>query len=334
MSIKPQICLVSPARNEGPFLLEWIAWHRMLGFDDIVILTHDCTDGSDRLLDLLEARGFIRHLRHHPDPEKPALHSAYLVARHEPGVLGADMVMALDTDEFLQVFIGDGSIHALVRENLGPALGMAIYWKVFGANGRANWQDGFLRHQFDRAADGQTPPNNYYKSVFRNLDRFRAMSSHSPRRFNGVWGGSNVWVDCNGEPLRAIRLAQPAKHTRATHLARVTHKAAQVNHYAVKSLESYALKSTRLSGAASIHRHDATFFKAFDCNAVTDTTACAREVEFAAQYDPLYSDPEIRAMHHACCAHYVAALCNVAGTDPKTDPRFGHHTNLAGKAFP
>lgn len=52
MPAKPSICLVSPARNEGPYLLEWIAWHRMIGFDDIIVLTHDCTDGSDVLLDL------------------------------------------------------------------------------------------------------------------------------------------------------------------------------------------------------------------------------------------------------------------------------------------
>ena len=41
--------LVGTAKNEGPFLLEWVCWQRMLGFTDIVIVTNDCTDHSPAL---------------------------------------------------------------------------------------------------------------------------------------------------------------------------------------------------------------------------------------------------------------------------------------------
>ena len=158
MPAKPSICLVSPARNEGPYLLEWIAWHRVVGFGDIVVLTHDCTDGSDVLLDALGNHGFVRHLRHQPsdsesesESESP-LGSAYRRARQDPQVVAADWVMALDTDEFLQVFAGDGSIHDLMRLNGQHCLGMAINWKVFGNNELTTWADEFVRHQFTRAA--------------------------------------------------------------------------------------------------------------------------------------------------------------------------------------
>ena len=33
-------------RDEGPYLLEWVAYHRLIGFTDIVVCSNDCVDGS------------------------------------------------------------------------------------------------------------------------------------------------------------------------------------------------------------------------------------------------------------------------------------------------
>ena len=45
--------LFSCMRNEAAYALEWVAYHRMIGFERIVICTNDCTDGTDALLDAL-----------------------------------------------------------------------------------------------------------------------------------------------------------------------------------------------------------------------------------------------------------------------------------------
>jgi hypothetical protein len=47
------ILAVTCMRNEGPYCVEWIAHHRAAGFTKFLIYTHDCTDGTDALLDLL-----------------------------------------------------------------------------------------------------------------------------------------------------------------------------------------------------------------------------------------------------------------------------------------
>lgn len=47
-------------RNEGPYLIEWIAHYVELGFDDIVIVHNENDDGSTRLLELLEQNGICR----------------------------------------------------------------------------------------------------------------------------------------------------------------------------------------------------------------------------------------------------------------------------------
>jgi hypothetical protein len=43
-------------KNEGPFILEWLAWHRAIGVQDFLIYTNDCTDGTDTFLMLLQTR--------------------------------------------------------------------------------------------------------------------------------------------------------------------------------------------------------------------------------------------------------------------------------------
>ena len=57
------ITAVTTQKNEGAFLLEWIAYHKIIGFTDIVILSNDCEDGSDEMLDHLSKSGEIIHLR-------------------------------------------------------------------------------------------------------------------------------------------------------------------------------------------------------------------------------------------------------------------------------
>ncbi len=54
---------LTSARNEGSYLLDWIAYHRSIGFDHIFIYTNDNTDGSDDLLDRLAYTGAVTWLR-------------------------------------------------------------------------------------------------------------------------------------------------------------------------------------------------------------------------------------------------------------------------------
>ena len=45
-----KITAVIKQKNEGAFLLEWIAYHKVIGFSNIVVLSNDCEDGSDEFL--------------------------------------------------------------------------------------------------------------------------------------------------------------------------------------------------------------------------------------------------------------------------------------------
>ena len=49
--------IVSTMKDEGPFILEWVAHYLALGFDHFIINSNDCSDGTDLILQRLQDLG-------------------------------------------------------------------------------------------------------------------------------------------------------------------------------------------------------------------------------------------------------------------------------------
>ena len=60
-------------KNEGAFLMEWLAHHRAVGFTDFLVYSNDCSDGTDAMLDRLQAMGWLVHLPN-PGPHEKGAH--------------------------------------------------------------------------------------------------------------------------------------------------------------------------------------------------------------------------------------------------------------------
>ena len=59
-------------KNEGAFLVEWLAHHRATGFTDFLVFSNDCEDGTDAMLERLQALGWLTHVRNDgPHDEGP-----------------------------------------------------------------------------------------------------------------------------------------------------------------------------------------------------------------------------------------------------------------------
>ena len=43
-----RITAVTCVKNEGPFLLEWIAFHRIIGVTDFLFYSNDCSDADQK----------------------------------------------------------------------------------------------------------------------------------------------------------------------------------------------------------------------------------------------------------------------------------------------
>lgn len=75
--------LISCAKDEGPFLLEWVAHCPSLGFTRVIAASSDRSDGSDLLLAALGRLGAISHA-HAPAPGEAPQHAGCAAIRAAP----------------------------------------------------------------------------------------------------------------------------------------------------------------------------------------------------------------------------------------------------------
>ena len=54
--------VISTMKDEGPFILEWIAYYLSIGFTHFIVNSNDCSDGTDAILKRCEELGFLAHI--------------------------------------------------------------------------------------------------------------------------------------------------------------------------------------------------------------------------------------------------------------------------------
>ncbi len=121
-------------KNEAPFLLEWVAYHRVIGFDEIVICSNPSNDGTEELLAALAGAGVIRHLQAVPEPGEAAQSAAAKLFSAEIGYRDGDWYLWLDADEFLNIHVGARRVEDLIEAVGAPGCAL-INWR----GSRAEW---------------------------------------------------------------------------------------------------------------------------------------------------------------------------------------------------
>ena len=144
-----KITAVTCVKNEGPFLLEWIAFNRLIGVTDFLFYSNDCSDGTDELLDALATRGLVQHL---PNPAEGRNYQmeALKDAKSQAVVTQADWVWIADVDEFLNIHVGDHTIPALI-DACGDPQAISVTFQFFANAGVDAFEDRPVIEQFHRS---------------------------------------------------------------------------------------------------------------------------------------------------------------------------------------
>lgn len=103
-AVKPsrKTAILACVRNEGIYLLEWIAYHRSIGVEWFFLYSNDNDDCSDKLLEALAEQGIITWIRNDLARGTPAQQKAYGHALGiMPDILNFSWVMVIDADEFI-----------------------------------------------------------------------------------------------------------------------------------------------------------------------------------------------------------------------------------------
>lgn len=295
MGAAVKITAVLCVKNEGAFLLEWLAHHRAVGITDFLVFSNDCDDGTDAMLDRLEALGWLTHLRNPgPHPEGPQWAALKQADRH-PLVTGADWVLPLDIDEFVNVHVGDRTIPALLAA-LPDATAITLTWRLFGNAGVVDYVDAPVTATFTRAAPSvlHWPWRALlFKTLVRNDGSYGKLGVHRPRAPDAVRMAGQRWFDGSGRKLPA------AFHTRRifSDPGRDPHALVQLNHYPLGAVQSFVLKRDRGRAVHADGGLDAGYWVERNFSAVEDRSILA--LDSRALREALHADPTLGPLHRA-----------------------------------
>jgi len=296
--------IVTCMKNEGPFLLEWIAYHRVIGVEGFIVYTNDCTDGTDSFLTLLQDKGLCQH-RANPwqkgDAQSPQ-YTALEASEAEPVVQDADWAVCMDVDEFIDIKIGDGTLADLYRACEGANL-ISMTWRLFGDSGVVDYVDAPIIGQFDRCAPEliRKPHQAWgFKTLFRRIDIFRKFGVHRPKGLQPEHWEKIHWVNGSGRPMPKSTLRNGWRSTTETY----GYDWVQLNHYAVRSVESFLVKRDRGRVNHTDRDQGKNYWFRMSHNVDQDRSIMRMLPRLQAEMARLLADPEIRAAHeHSVAKH-------------------------------
>ncbi len=306
--------IVTTMKNEGPFILEWLAFHRAIGVQDFLIYTNDCTDGTDRMLDLLQDKGLVRH-RDNPYRKtglKPQ-HAALQAAEDEDIVRAADWGLCMDVDEFLNIRLGDGrlpGLFAAMQAALPGANLISATWRLFGNGGVRAYADRFVTEQFTACAPEliRKPHQAWgFKTLFRNLALYRKLGVHRPKGLNPDLWDQVRWLNGSGRPMPREMFRNGWRSSLQTY----GYDWVQLNHYAARSAESFLVKRDRGRVNHVDRDQGLNYWFRMNHNATQDTSVLPRLAMARAEFDRLTADPDIADAHRAAVAAHRARIAEL-----------------------
>lgn len=259
----PRIAIGAILKNEAPYVVEWVAYHRVLGVDRFFIADNGSDDGTTQLLTALNAIGIVDPFSFPGTVGRPPQLSAYaqIMARHRDD---ADWIAFIDADEFILPTDGARSIRPFFSA-LGSSVGAVVLnWATYGSSFRKEPSEGLVIERFTRRARRANSTNLHYKTIVRT-DAFRGVGSnpHLFRIRDGSWTIQADGFEVADHPQKGPGLSE-----------RLVWAPLRINHYVVKSRAEFDCKKAPRGRATmtNVFRDD-RFFRGHDRNEVAEPMA-------------------------------------------------------------
>jgi len=246
--------VVSSMRDDGIYILEWIAHYLSLGFDHIILYTNDNSDGSEELLCLLASHGIITLVESEITGTVPPEGKAYGHAIHLLHELrDFEWAMFVDSDEY---FVPSNTYKQSVVKVLAavdrrfperPPAGICYDWMWYISGMKFARTAELLVERFQHAR-----PHHLTKSLARIQDIVSMRLDHHPEPREG-----GLLVDSTFEPIDMESIFWRIPQ----------YKGGQVNHYWCRSFEEFAVKKFRgASLKLEVNQYDRPFSNFFSWN--------------------------------------------------------------------
>ena len=190
-----------------------------------------------------------------------------------------------------------------------------LTWRIFGSSGIRDWSPAPVTVQFTRAAPEFWNKGWGTKTLFRHDPKHLRPGVHRPiirERFrDSDYPDSVLWVNGSGRPLESWFKLRGWRSIRRT----VGYDWAQVNHYAVKSMDAYALRKLRGNVNLKANKYNTDYWSLQDRNEVEDTRIARHRARRDEIIAALLEDPTVRRLHEAAIARVEARLASHKATD-------------------
>lgn len=242
-----EIAITSMQKNRGKYILEWLAFHMVVGVSRFYIYCHNTTDDMTDTLNKLSQHYpiFVKSI----DSQVPMQLQVFQESA-DHNMTDVDWMAFLDGDEFLLPVQHETLNEAIAAIPTGDASGIGVYWMCYGSSGHLEEPSGLVLENFTRHSENSFGPNRHIKSILKG----RAQLGYkiiSPHFFDTEFG----MIDELGrviDPKAANLPPGLSEHSPSVGLLRI-------NHYVTQSYNYYRYEK-KGSGAADS-----------DLNAIRDT---------------------------------------------------------------
>lgn len=238
-----KLALATIQRNRSKWIVEWLAFHMLVGFKHFYVYAHKSTDGMTEKLVRLSRHFDIKvHLL--SDEPQPQL----LAYQHAYNAYGADVdwMAFIDGDEFLHPSASGSLEKTLAAFDHERLSALAAFWLCYGSSGHVRDPDGLVLQDYPRHSRSDFLPNRHVKSIVRGRQAIDVRGSHVFSTLNGTF-------DVCMRPITQgwMRELEP------------DHSQLRINHYAVQSFDFFRQTKQSMGAAdgdSRMVRPDKWFF--------------------------------------------------------------------------
>lgn len=255
--MKMAICGI--VKNEQPYILEWIAFHRLIGFEKFILADNISNDGTSELLSKLDNAGIIDRIIYPTQagqpPQIPAYREIYKLYKED-----INYIAFLDADEFI-TSTQDISLKKLLKEleKKDKFGGLALNWSVFGSSGKKYFDEGLVIERFTKRANKDQFINHHLKSIVK-IECIESISNcHQAQLKDGFlyYNTNYEIIDKNKQKIFGLS-------------EKVCWSKFKVNHYMIKSYQEFKEKKQARGRGASLLKRDDSFFYKHDFNEIEE----------------------------------------------------------------
>ncbi len=247
-SVKPKhylsVCAI--AKNEGPYFVEWLEWHRRQGVEKFYIYDNESTDNTREILEPYINSGIVDYT-FWPGMKQQLMAYDHCLETHR---LDSRWIAVIDLDEFINPIKDKDIPSFLKRFEYYPAV--EINWLIYGSGGAKTKEEGKIMDRFKKHSLPNEWLNRHVKSIVNPRRVFSFIGCHEVARMSGKA------VDSHGNSInKHFREREPIQDV------------IRINHYAVKSYDEFLAKKARGRARALTQRNN-DYFTAYDLNDIEE----------------------------------------------------------------